>query len=240
MPRRAAPLQWRTLQERTMRPSRYLPLAALLALVAQPAAANPFADHSGGATAYYQRGTSTYSVAAVDQDFTHRRFVLDYSEQANGWLHLGISMGLAFTEARGEPLLATLEPSGYLFGVFAGARLLDKGGFTVDLGVGYLRETGDTADATDEVTLTVDEGRAQLAVAYRFEAVRVMAGAYALDVSGEVERTGGTPGTATFEGTESSGSFVGVELPIGEGYAIGVRAEAGARSGVVVAFSTSF
>ena len=217
---------------------RWLPCLSLL--VALPAAADPYAERSGGATAYYLRSEASYEVAGVERDFTHRRYALDYSEQANDWLHLGISMGLAFSEAPGEPLLATLEPSGYLFGVFGGAKLFEHGRFTVGVELGYLREVGDSADATDEVTLELSEGRAQLSAAYRFDALRLVAGAYALEVSGEIERSGGTPGTARFEQVEGSGALLGLELPLANQHALGLRVESGARDSVVLSFSTRF
>lgn len=216
---------------------------SLMALGAFCAHANPLADVAGGTTTYYSQTDATYSVGGVDQDFTHARVGLDYSEMGNSWLYGGVTLGIVFLDAPTEPLIADSGVPGYVFGIFGGVQ---KKFFSDRLAINaegrYLREwvSGDIGATTDATSIRFGEGSLRLGLSYRFEDVQFSAGAYSSNVVGEITRTGVVPGTADFEDTESTGAYAGVDVKLYGGFALGLRAESGARETVAITFSTGF
>lgn len=215
----------------------------VLAFGAGIAQANPLADVVGGTTTYYSQTDSTYSVGGVDQDFRHKRIGLDYSEMGNSWLYGGITVGIVFLDAATEPLIADDNIPGYSFGVFGGVQ---KKFFSDKLAINaegrYLREwvSGDIGATTDNTSVRFGEGSLRLGLSYRFEDVQFSAGAYSSSVSGDISRTGVVTGSASFEDTESSGAYGGVDVKLYGGFALGLRAETGARETMALTFSTGF
>jgi hypothetical protein len=222
---------------------RLAPLLVLSALVTGIAHANPMADVAGGTTTYYSKTDSTYSVAGVDQEFSHNRIALDFSEKGNDWFYGGISIGFEFLDASGEPLIADTGIPGYLFGVFGGVRQrIFMDGLHVNAEGRYFREwlTGTVGGGTDETSVRFGEGSLRLGLSYRFDTVQFSAGAFSSNVVGEITRTGVVSGTARFEDTESSGAYVGADIKLYEGFALGFRVESGAHETYAITFSSGF
>jgi opacity protein-like surface antigen len=219
-------------------------LAALAtACMASIAHANPLSDVVGGTTTYYAQTEATYSVGGVDQVFTHSRLGLDYSEMGNSWLYGGITVGIVFLDAATEPLIADESIPGYMFGVFGGVQkrfFSDK--LAINAEARYLREwmSGDIGATTDNTSVKFGESSLRLGLSYRFEDVQFSAGGYSSNVSGDINRTGAVPGSATFEDTETSGAYAGVDVKLYGGFAVGLRAESGARETAALTFSTGF
>jgi hypothetical protein len=219
------------------------PLFISAALVAGIAQANPMADVAGGTTTYWSKTDSTYSVAGVDQEFSHNRIALDFSEKGNDWFYGGITIGFEFLDAQSEPLIADTGIPGYLFGVFGGVRQqIFMDGLAVNAEGRYFREwvSGSVQGGTDETSVKFGEGSLRLGLSYRFEEVQFSLGAYSSNVVGEITRTGVVSGTARFEDTDSSGAYLGADIKLYEGFALGLRAESGARETIAITFSSGF
>ena len=214
-----------------------------LAFVTVAAAANPLADVAGGTTTYYSNVASTYSVGGVDQEFSTGTLGLDYSEMGNRWLYVGLRLGIAFLDAESEPLIADDGIPGYVFGVFGGIRqnfFDDRLGVNAEASYTRTWVSGDIGATTDATSVKLGEGSLRLGLSYRFEALQLSAGAYSSNVVGDVTRTGLINGSASLEDTESSGAYAGLDVKIDGGFALGLRAESGARETVALTFSTGF
>lgn len=215
--------------------------AFALALSAAVAQANPLADVANGTTTYYSNVTSTYSVAGVDQEFSKGTLGFDYSESGNSWFYGGIRLGLVFLEAETEPLIADSGIPGYVFGVFGGIQkgFLDHRLFVNAEGM-YSREwvSGTIGGGTDSTSVRTGEGSLRLGASYRFDEVQFSAGVYSSNVIGEVTRTGVISGTASFQDTETSGAYAGLDIKLNEGFAMGLRVESGARETMAITFSS--
>ena len=222
-------------------PARLTALA--FALCAASALANPLADVAGGTTTYYSNVSSTYSVGGVDQEFSKGTLGFDFSELGNQWFYGGIRIGLVFLDAKTEPLIADSGIPGYVFGIFGGVckRFFDNR-LSVNAEGIYSRDwvSGTIAGGTDETSVRGGEGSLRLGLAYRFQTVQFSAGAYSSNVVGEVTRTGAISGTARYEDTESTGAYAGLDITLDGGFAMGLRAEAGARETMAITFSTGF
>ena len=213
----------------------------LLALSATLAHANPLTDVAGGTTTYYSNTSSTYSVGGVDQEFTKGTLGLDFSEKGNDWFYGGVSLGIVFLDAETEPLVADNGVPGYLFGVFGGVEhgfLEDR--LNLNAEGRYSREwvSGDIGATTDSTSVRTGEGSLRLGLSYRFESLQLSAGAYSSNVTGEVTRTGVINGSSSFEDTESSGAYAGLDIKLYGGFALGLRAESGARETLALTFSS--
>ena len=231
------------LQELRMQRLALVPLLIAAALVAGIVQANPMADVAGGTTTYYSKTDATYSVTGVDQEFSHNRIALDFSEKGNDWFYGGITLGLAFVDAQTEPLIADTGIPGYVFGVFGGVRQrIFTDGLAVNAEGRYFREwvSGKISGGTDETSIKFGEGSLRLGLSYRFEQVQFSAGAFSSNVVGDITRTGVISGTAGFEDTESSGAYLGADIKLYEGFALGLRMESGARETVAITFSSGF
>lgn len=221
-------------------------LTAILALAASVAGAaendheSLYRERPGGAEVYYAAHTTVVDVAGFERDLDSARFMLDYAEAANDWLYLGFSIGMTFDNMQAEPLVTDADPTGYGFGVFAGARFLEVGPFAVLLEARHNSIDGAGTGSAQESTLTYTETIGRLGATYRWQAVELAAGAFTLAVDGEVESTGGVVGTADFEAVESSGAWGSLRLRIDGGYALGLRFESGARETLAFTFSTRF
>lgn len=216
---------------------------ALLALFTSTAFANPMADVAGGTTAYWSKTDATYSVSGVDQEFSHTRIAVDFSEKGNDWFYGGITFGLAFLDAQTEPLIGDTGIPGYVFGIFGGVRQrIFTDGLHVNAEGRYFREweSGSLSGGTDEASIKFGEGSLRLGLSYRFSALQFSAGAFSSNVTGEITRTGVVGGTARFEDTESSGAYLGADIKLYEGFALGLRAESGARETIAITFSSGF
>ena len=216
---------------------------ASIALVAGLAWANPLADVAGGTTAYWSKTDSTYVVGGLDQEFTHNRIAVDFSEKGNDWFYAGITIGLVFLDAQSEPLIADSGIPGYVFGVFGGVKKqVFLQGLDVNAEGRYIREweSGTVAGGTDDTSIKFGEGSLRLGLSYRMDSVQFSLGAYSSNVVGEVTRTGLVIGNANFEDSESSGSYAGVDIKLYDGFAMGLRVEAGARETIALTFSSGF
>lgn len=217
-------------------------LALCLIALAAPGAFADEADtwYPGGAETEFARVTTTLKVGGVAREFERSLFSFDYSEAATSWLHLGITVGLSFDAAQDEPLVGDSEPAGYLFGVFAGARLFQSGGFAADAELRYVGDYAEGDASGDTTKLRLDETVARLALSYRFTTVELSGGAYAYAASGEVERSGVLIGKADLEEVDSGGAFGAVRLRTDGGFGLGLRAETGARESIAFVFSSTF
>ena len=106
----------------------------------------------------------------------------------------------------------------------------------------YAREwvSGSIGATTDSTSVRTGEGSLRLGLSYRFDSLQLSAGAYSSNVTGEIERTGVINGSNNFEDTESSGAYGGVDIKLYGGFALGLRAETGARETLALTFSTGF
>jgi hypothetical protein len=222
---------------------RFAPHAAIALLLAAPAAlANPLSDSAGSTTVSYSNVKADYLVAGVERELTRERLMLDYSEMGNSWFYGGISAGLVFLDGESEPLIDDSSVPGYAFGVFGG---IDLAFFDERLGVhlegSYHREWVSGLTSTgDDTSMKFGDGSLRAGVSWRFSQVRLSAGAFSSNATGEIERTGLSPGTAQLEEVESSGAYAGLEIKLDGGYGFGARAESGARDTVALTFSTRF
>lgn len=217
-------------------------LTAILAVAATFAAAGDdlYRQRPGGAEAYYVSVSTPVDVGGVEHDLDSGRLVFDYAEAANDWLYLGFSVGLSFDNMQSEPLIADTDPTGYTFGVFAGARFLELGPFALNLEGRHQRVADSGTGSVQESEMQYTETSFRLGALYRWEKVELGAGGYTLAVDGDLESTGTVIGTATFAEVETSGAYALVRLAIDGGFALGLRAESGARESLAFTFSTRF
>ena len=217
-------------------------LAVIALAVAPVAFANPLTDVAGGATAFYAQTKATYSVAGTDRDFTMNRIALDYSEQANNWLYVGIRVGLSFLDASSEPLIDSTSLPGYYFGVFGGVRFFERGGFSITGEGRYARDWWHGTVSGDALSVDEGEGVFQLGASYRInKEFNISAGGYSSNSEGHIDRTGTTlPGSADFTDTASTGAYAGIDVVLADGGSLGFRWEGGANETLAFTYSVGF
>lgn len=217
-------------------------ILALTTVIALGAAAEDAYDlRPGGAEVYWTTATTAVEFAGVAHDLETSRLMVDYSEAANDWLYIGLSVGLTFDSAETQPLVANTDPAGYVFGLFTGVRFLELGGFALTAEARYLRDySNGEDDLGSESSLHFAETSGRFGAMYRWQMLELQAGAYSLRLSGDVDSIGTVVGTAEMAEVDQSGAYGIARFKIDGGYALGLRAESGARDSLTFSFSARF
>ena len=218
-------------------------MMGLMFLIAAPlaaAAADYQPQRPGGVEVYYSTRDTSLLMGGVENEFSQSRLAIDYSEAANDWLYIGLSLAFASDSATTDLLVDQTDPVGYVFGVFAGARMFERGAFAVKLETRFEREASEGTDGTDTTTVRFGYANSRIGASYHFSEVELEVGGFVENVFGELERTGTLAGTEQVSEVDQGGMYAGLRIAIDGGYSLGLRAESGAHDLIAVNFSTTF